>query len=263
MSRTIEQGVGPVRAGLAGVHELAPRVSPAGRQHERLSVPFRKGRISDIAVALHDAAEVHRDDLFQDRRRPVEGRVAPGLLDHPEEAVLRPSAAGQQVLDRRFIKLRVVVRKDAAEDHLIEGPKPFGGRSHPAGHVLAGQVDAIPPTGDLLLPVERQMVAVFRSEDRGEKTGPRLAAFQHRRQLRDDRGTMRLVAPDVAAADDPATDVSRRLIVQLPGDLFVDLPPRFGLGAHFLGIEDDFHAGQRVEERLGDASFGFALPRSI
>jgi hypothetical protein len=119
----------------------------------------------------------------------------------------------------------------------------------------------VPPAGNLLLPVKRQVVAVFGGEDRGEKSGTRLAALQHRRQLRDDRGAMRLVAPDIAASHDPAAHVARRFVVELLGDLFVDLPPRSGFGAHFLRIEDDFHRGQRVEERLGDASFGFALTR--
>jgi hypothetical protein len=52
------------------------------------------------------------------------------------------------------------------------------------------------------------------------------------------------LAPDVAATDDPAAHVARWFVVELLGNL-----------------EDDVDRGQRVEERLGDASFGFALPR--
>jgi FtsP/CotA-like multicopper oxidase with cupredoxin domain len=54
---------------------------------------------------------------------------------------------------------------------LINGPQPVGSQSHPAGHVLARQMNPVAVLKNSLLPVERKMIAILANDDLRQKSG--------------------------------------------------------------------------------------------
>lgn len=107
------------------------------------------------------------------------------------------------------------------------------------GQHLAVQADAVAQLGDLLLRVMWKTVAMLRLEHGGEQADDGLAAHQHRRQIGDDRRAVRLVDPSVSRADELAAHILGGLVVELPGDLFVNFAPGLRIILHFLVLDDD------------------------
>ena len=62
-------------------------------------------------------------------------------------------------------------------DGLGDGLEVEGGLFNPAGEGLPGELDSVALVVDLLLPVERQVIAIFGDDDLGKESGSGKAAF--------------------------------------------------------------------------------------
>jgi hypothetical protein len=60
-----------------------------------------------------------------------------------------------------FVHLNISTSHDSGSDVLINGPQPVSGQPHPAGHVLAWQMNPVAVSKNGLLPVERKMIAIL------------------------------------------------------------------------------------------------------
>src|SRR5947208_3070084 len=145
--------------------EPSPSMSPAAGQGNGTGASLGKARVSRVAVALDCAFEVHRHDHIQAIGRPTGVppiEYVPGwTADRPKIASFGFAMARFQVLDGRFIYLHISTGQNAGSDLLVNGLQPIGRQLHPARQRLAREVQPVALRVDLLLPIERQVVAVF------------------------------------------------------------------------------------------------------
>ena len=233
-------------------------MGPAGGEGDAAVTAFGKRWIGRVAVALHGAAEVGGDDVIKARcgsaGGPGVGGVGSGSFAGPEVALLGLAVAGAQILDGCLVDLHIASGHDAGVDVLINRSQPIGGQSEPARHALPWDGDVVPGGVDLLLPVEREVIAILRDDDLCEQPWCGDAALLERVERGDDGGLVRLVTLQILFADDAAAEEPRGLIVELLGDLFADAPPGFGRCGDFLRL-DDFIDGGQV---LGHACFALS-----
>ncbi len=88
----------------------------------------------------------------------------------PEVTLLGRPVAGTQILDGCLVDLHIPSGHDPGVDVFINRPQPIGGQPDPARHALAWDGDVVPGGVDLLLPIERQRIAVFRDNDLREQS---------------------------------------------------------------------------------------------
>ncbi len=245
-----QQPAGVLRGAFDGFMELAPGVCPARRQGDAAFVAFGKGRVGLIAVALHGAGEVSGDDALQAEcgtaGGPGEAHVGSGPFAGPEVFLFRLAVAEAQVFNGRFIHLHITARHHAGVDALIDGSQPVSGKPQPACHALPWDIDVVPGGIDLLLPVERQMIAILRHDDLCEQTRRGDAALLQGVECRDDGSLMRLVAPHILPADDATAQEPCRLVVELLGDFFTNVPPCVGRSGDFFRLDDFINGGQML-----------------
>ena len=104
----------------------------------------------------------------------------------------------REVADGRFVHLHIATRKHPLADLLVNESQPMGRHSHPHRHRLPRQPHSIPAPIDGLLPIERNMVAVFADEDLREQPRGHDAALQQRwRQWGHDGNPIPIVALDI------------------------------------------------------------------
>jgi hypothetical protein len=169
-----QQPAGLLRGAFGGLVELAPRMRPARGEGDAPFAAIGEGGIGLIAVALHGALEVGGDDAVQTSRGsaggPGEADVGSRAFAGPEVALFGLAVAGTQILDGRFVDLHVTSGHDSGVDVFINRAQPVGGQSEPACHALPWDGDVVPCGVDLLLPVERQMIAVLGDDDLREQS---------------------------------------------------------------------------------------------
>jgi len=91
------------RGGLAGVVKFAPHMGQAAGEHDRLAAAPGEAVVGFVAIALQDAAEVHRDDLLQARRGttglPMKEDIAARDPTGPEVTELGFPVAAREIAD--------------------------------------------------------------------------------------------------------------------------------------------------------------------
>jgi len=136
-------------------------------------------------------------------------------------------------------------------DVLVKRLEPKGGQLSPATQGVATDLHAVADAKDLLLPVKRQMVAVFGDQDVCDEPGRSgQAILQAWWQLRGHRrsiavGDFHKHWPDQTPDEDPA-----RLVVETVAAFFTDAPPRFRTCLDRLGQEHFFDDRQMVGNAL-------------
>jgi hypothetical protein len=231
----------------ARLEKSTPRVRPAARQRDGFAAGARvvcahKGEVGAVAVGLQHAPEAGWDDALQAccgaAGVPEEDGVASGPCAGPQVSELGPAVAGREIFDRRFIDLHIAAAEHAGADVFVDRAQPVGGQPHPLRHVLAREMNGVPRGENVLLPVERIVVAVFAHDDRREQARRGDAPVLQGLQLGDDRRGVGMIAPHVLAAHDAAREKSRRFVVEQLGDFLADVTPCLGAALHRLGIDD-------------------------
>lgn len=94
--------------------------------------------------------------------------------------------------------------------------------------------DVVPRGVDLLLPVERQMIAALRDDDLREQSWREYTALLQGVQRGNDGRLVHIIALYILAADDKAAQELNWLIVELLGNFLADVPPDCGCCGDFL-----------------------------
>ena len=112
----------------------------------------------------------------------------------------------------------------------------------------------MPRPGDLLLPVQRQVIAELARDDDRQQARTHFAAFQHHRKTGNHRRLIGCVDAGVAPADDPAADVLRRNVIKLPGDFLAQQAVCLRLSQDLIGLHDHIDGRQRIKQFTGNAA---------
>ena len=220
-----------------------------------------EGRVSGVTITLHDALPVRRQDRLQalggTAGLPVEDGISSGPRTGPQIAEFGLAMAGLQIPDRRFVDLHIAAREHLGAKGLVDRPQPVRGQSHPLRQRLAREVDAMPRGKDLLLSIQRKVIAVFTHDDRREQPRRGQAAILQRGQRGHDGCGIRMIPAHILAAHEPAFEEPGRFVVELFGHFFADLSPGFRTSFHRLRHEDLFDDRQM----LGQARPAFTRRR--
>ena len=161
-----------LRCALGCFVELTPRMGPACSQGDASFAAIGERGVGGVTIALHGALKVGGDDSVQTSRcstgGPGEAHVGSGAFAGPEVTLFGLAVAGAQILHRRFVHLHITACHDSGVDMLVYGFEPVSRQAQPSGHALAWDGDLVPAGIDLLLPVERQMIAILRDDDLSE-----------------------------------------------------------------------------------------------
>lgn len=233
---------GGAGARFKGFVELAPRVRPASSQRDFSRTTIGEGGIGAVAVALQGAGKVDGDDVIQARSGaaglPVKEHVAAGPAVGPKITLAGLAVAGGEIADRGFIHLDIATGHDSGADRLVDRTQPVGGERDPTHHGRAWEMDAVAGAVDLLLPVEREVIAELGDEDLREQARSREAAFlQALGQRGDDGHGVHFAAAHILAPDEPAAQEARGFVIEVFADFLADATPLRRTGLDRRGIE--------------------------
>jgi len=254
-----EKGGGAVISVLQGVDEVAAGVGHArGADDPVTRQGGQGGTVGRVAVGLEHARKILQDRLGgsvatafvkvedDDRQLRCEEDPQPGLAD-------RAAAVRIHEIDGGLVHLNVAAPEGLVLEAAVKGKKQLGAVRHPLAHGLAGE-GGPHPGEDLLLAVNRDVIAVFSDDDMGDEAGAGLATGDYPRRQGSDYGSHRMGRAGIDRADDLAAEENAGTVVDLVSDLLADDDKRRAVGGRALlewrleadGLQD----GQLVDPAL-------------
>ncbi len=200
------------------------------------------GGVADIAVSLQQAAVIAEhgaEALCGAAGEPFKQHPDPrGMID-PQVSIGTVVLFGVLVFYEGFVGLDISARADFIAQGFIDERKPVHDQVHPSAHRLAADLDVMALLEDLLLPIERKMVAVFSKNNVEDKPRRGIGAFDELGggSRGDDRHHGAVGDLFVFWANGDPLEETRRRHIELLRALFADLFPLIRILQHFVRLD--------------------------
>jgi len=158
-----------------GFMKFTSNMGPAGCALHRGGMLFDEGLVALVTVALEGTLIVVRHDFFEALMASslvpmiTDSALFAGNFDDPEVALSGLSVPGVKILQWGFVNLEI----GTFQEFLVDGPgnglEVEGDLLNPPGEGLARKIDVVALALNLLLAVERKVVAILGNDDLGEQ----------------------------------------------------------------------------------------------